>query len=166
MLEIAKLELFCTSISAADKNANVYHNLIISLNKASTEKKKKNVWPLWFKESMKSTQPQKQSQELRNPSPPQSAGPLPSADQQRQRRQILSGHQANHRSLDGVLSLHGWRSNNPCGFCPRNTYHSSAQSTGSSICGRGTADTEDLLTAWRVSTPNFWAVPRVRCSCK
>lgn len=41
MLEIAKLELFCTSISAADKNANVYHNLIISLNKASTEKKKK-----------------------------------------------------------------------------------------------------------------------------
>ena len=41
MLEIAKLELFCTSISAADKNANLYHNLIISLNKASTEKKKK-----------------------------------------------------------------------------------------------------------------------------
>ena len=39
MLEIAKLELFCTSISAPDKNANLYHNLIISLNKASTEKK-------------------------------------------------------------------------------------------------------------------------------
>lgn len=29
-------------------------------------------------------------------------------------------------------------------FCPRNTYHSSAQATGSWICGRGTADTEDF----------------------
>lgn len=37
MLETAKLELFCTSISAPDKNVNLYQNLIIFLNKASTE---------------------------------------------------------------------------------------------------------------------------------
>lgn len=56
MLEIVKLELFCTSISAPDKNANLYHNLIISLNKASTE----NMFGhSGFKQSMKSTQPQK-----------------------------------------------------------------------------------------------------------
>lgn len=34
------------------------------------------------------------SQELRNLSPVQSAGPLPSADRQQQHRQILSGHYA------------------------------------------------------------------------
>ena len=57
MLEIAKLELFRTSISAPDKNANLYHNLIIFLNKASTE----NMFGhSGFKQSMKSIQPWKQ----------------------------------------------------------------------------------------------------------
>lgn len=57
MLETAKLELFCTSISAPDKNVNLYHNLIIFLNKASTENP---FGHSGFKQSMKSIQPWKQ----------------------------------------------------------------------------------------------------------
>lgn len=141
MLETAKLELFCTSISAPDKNVNLYHNLIIFLNKASTENP---FGHSGFKQSMKSIQPWKQR--VRNLGICHQSSLLALCLQQTASSSTVKYCQDTTPPqipwwcimiIQLTLEQSTWIS-------VQEIHISSAQATGSWICGRGTADTEDF----------------------